>query len=320
MKILFLTFGCSWTLGVGADYKTGMTSDDYVNIAWKTELCYEKGFRGILSQKYNLYNKNFSAGKSSNQFQFYKAKMYFSSEEFKKDKTIYDKIIVLWGITSTQRIIQFQKTPDIDGVKVNNASLSEPGYKDYLLQYYDHDNELYLLKVEINFWNSFFDDNSIKNYWFDTFNPHEYTIVENKIKNYYKQQYDLYKGEDWPVWEIYSKNYKSLELDLDTTLIKEIEFMEDLHGLYPSNDSNLRFADFDKRYDRDLLSQLANKFNTSSGSLDKKYHLSFWKQDTNRIGILKDIDLVNPYSLHPTHECHQYIADMFSKYIEDMIK
>ena len=102
-RIALITFGCSWTYGVGAGYKEGMLESEFKNIAWNDEICGELSFRGILSKKYDLHNINFSQGSSSNQRQFRRAMEFFLSSKFEKIQNDYAKIIVLWGITSTAR-------------------------------------------------------------------------------------------------------------------------------------------------------------------------------------------------------------------------
>ena len=94
-----LTFGCSWTFGVGACWQPGMTEDELRKCAW-TEESEHLSFRSIISNELNLMNLNFSKGKTSNDRSFRIA------QELIADKAILADLkdtVVLWGITSTAR-------------------------------------------------------------------------------------------------------------------------------------------------------------------------------------------------------------------------
>lgn len=181
MKTLLVTFGCSWTLGVGVGYTPGMSEDELKKIAWQPEICDEFSFRSLLAKKYNLVNKNFSEGGSSNQRQIRFAKDFFSSDEFDRLKTEFDKIIVLWGITSTAR-------NEMWSTELNrraNFFYSDPLdlAKTLTLLSYNHDYEVKLLAAEIQHWNTFFKNLNISNLWFDTFNHHDYIFSNASIEN-----------------------------------------------------------------------------------------------------------------------------------------
>lgn len=190
MKIAFITFGCSWTYGVGCNYlfdNPPMTKEEFKKNAWNTELANQYSFRGILSRKYNLTNINFSAGASSNQKQFRLAKEFFMSPKYNELVNEYDKIVVLWGITSTARnelyslhannyfnFFYHVDTPTVDVPKwpINKM----------MLEYcYDHDVVVKELSLEMKFWDEFFYNRGIKNVWFDTFNHHNYEYTKNLL-------------------------------------------------------------------------------------------------------------------------------------------
>jgi hypothetical protein len=96
-KTLLITFGCSWTYGVGVNYSPGMNLSTFKKTAWDKSLCDKLSFRGILSSNLGLDNINFSHGGASNQRQFRLAKKFFVSAEFAQLKKKYKNIIVLWG-------------------------------------------------------------------------------------------------------------------------------------------------------------------------------------------------------------------------------
>ena len=177
MKKLLVTFGCSWTYGVGVGYFEGMNFDDYELMAWKERICNSLSFRGLLSKKLDFENINFSDGGSSNQKQFRLAKEFFFSNKFKQLRTQYDKIIVLWGITSTARNeLFFSKRNVFRNFSYHSEpTASWPFPKDFLMWSYDHDAAVYELAQEIKMFNVLFEYHGIQCIWFDTFNHHDYT-------------------------------------------------------------------------------------------------------------------------------------------------
>jgi hypothetical protein len=191
MKTLFVTFGCSWTYGVGVGYLPGMSQEDYKKIAWCPEITNLRSFRGLLSAKFGLDNRNFAHGGSSNQRQFRLAKIFFTSEDFRNLQKQYDKIIVLHAITSTARTELFSnETNQLVNFKfdLDKSKLSE-----YYVKYsYNHKNEIHQLALEMLFWNEFYCAKNIKNIWVDTFNTHEYPCqIDNLFHAENTQSRDL---------------------------------------------------------------------------------------------------------------------------------
>lgn len=179
-KKLLITFGCSWTFGVGVGYQPGMSQAQYDALAWDHAICDRLSFRGILTQLTNSANKNFSRGGSSNQRQFYEAKKYFGGSEFANDQKMYQEIVVLHGITSTSRNFLWSSIDeqfiDIKYNEKNPLSLTMAKYA------YDHNIEVQSLATEMQFWNQFYQAHGVRNFWFDTFNHHSYrTKVPNLL-------------------------------------------------------------------------------------------------------------------------------------------
>jgi hypothetical protein len=182
-KSLLVTSGCSWTLGVGVGFQNGMTDEQYSQICWDSDICDQLSFRGILSNKYNLDNINLAGGGNSNQRQFRLIKKFFTSKETKDLLTKYDQVFVLHGITSTarnelyvvekNRMISFKF--DVDA--------KQSWCKDWVKNFYDHDNELVRLTEEMTFLNDYYCAIGVKNLWFDTFNHHNYpSNIDNMIE------------------------------------------------------------------------------------------------------------------------------------------
>ena len=95
------TYGCSWTEGVGVSYKPKMSREEYQTV-WKQN-CDQNSFRTLISDYLGSEHINFAQAGSSNQKQFRLARDFFINQSFDR----YDKIIVLWGITSTARSEMF---------------------------------------------------------------------------------------------------------------------------------------------------------------------------------------------------------------------
>lgn len=166
---LLVTFGCSWTEGVGICYEQGMSREEYQRL-WETD-CERGSFRSIIAEHFGHDHINFARAGSSNQRQFRLARDYFISDATDK----YDSVTVLWGITSTARSEMFDSSKKTYENFFYHAQ--EPWILARLLlkHSYDHNNEVDSLSKNMQFWDRFFASHNIKNYWFDTFNTHDYT-------------------------------------------------------------------------------------------------------------------------------------------------
>lgn len=179
MKYL-ITLGCSWTWGAGVGYTKNMTPVEFKSIVFERELADKNSFRNILAERHGYRNINFSIWKSSNKKQFRQARQFFSSDTFTKIKNTADDIIVLWGITSTGRDQVFStKTNEYLNLVLNDPRSHSPEEKkiaDFFLEnIYDHEHEVFELSQDMTHWNDYFKLLGVKNYWFDSFNHHDYT-------------------------------------------------------------------------------------------------------------------------------------------------
>lgn len=301
MKTILITFGCSWTMGVGTYYYKGMSEDEYYN-TWDRP---QGTFREILGKSLNADTLNFSIGGTSNQKQFRFAKHFFSSDDFEKIKKEYDKIIVLWGITSTARTeVWDYQTKDLKNIILPNPKytwqkiVNKDNYiiKQWLRFFYNHEHEVHTLAKEMHFFNSYFNALNIKNYWFDTFNHHDYEKDHPAIKNVTTDEY------------IVEKQRRKKDHDIDiTSNIKENSIKAN---------KKIKNMLFDREPLRDLCSMLCKKHGMNN--IDKEYHTSTYKEDTSRIAFLSEKEIVNPYSFHPTKLGHQLIAEMMLKEINTL--
>jgi hypothetical protein len=311
---LLITFGCSWTYGVGVNYSPGMTRPDFVKNTKNKLLCDSLSFRGILSSKLGLDNINFSQGGSSNQRQFRLAKQFFISDEFFKLKKKYKTIIVLWGITSTARNEMF----DLETGEMVNFFLTSknPPIASQLAKYsYDHKNEVQQLALDMKFWNSYFKQLGVENFWFDTFNHHDYdynNISETEIHQLKGDYNAPLAGPGWPTWE---KFFNGNMTDVPLHIVKEIYRVENFRNFlrqqHPRHKKISRLIG--NSSNRDIASQIAIKHRWSPK--EDSYHYSTWRIDSKKIQYLTDLGLLNPWSHHPTSECHQEISQIFEPYI-----
>ena len=315
MKTLFITFGCSWTAGVGCCYTKGMSNKTYKESAWSSTINDRLSFRGLLSQKYNLVNRTWATGGSSNQRQFRLAKEFFPSSNFKKLQSEFEKIIVLWGITSTARNELYLNSINSHHDIFYSHDTTES--KIMTKYFYNHQHEVNQLLIEIRFWNDYFESKNINNLWFDTFNHHEYHEILTFNDNF-NIAYHRAAGPDWPSFDDYLiGNYDTSNQKIYNKIleIKNICLEQYKEPLFKHDKiKNLIFKD---KNPRDLLSLLAIK--NGKLDIDNNYHISDWLIDSNRVEYLVDIGVLNPYSHHPTQQGHIQISEMLSPYIESLI-
>lgn len=306
MKTLLVTFGCSWTYGVGAGYEAGMSKDQYKDMAWDDSTCETLSFRALICNKYGLENKNFSFAGSSNQAQFRRAKIFFSSKEFEQLSCEHNRIIVLWGITSTARNELF----NLDTMSLENHFYSDewPLCRAIVKFSYDHDNEVDLLSTEMHHWNTFFQKFNITNLWFDTFNHHNYEFPQSRMTQF-KQDYERFRGNSWPTWE----QYHTGQHNTDPEIMAEIN---DVQRWKFKNQPIQNLINHNQN-PRDLMSMLAIK--NGFDNFDNKIHTSEWKIDSNCVQFLVDAGLLNPISQHPTRIGHQQLAEILGPCVESVL-
>ena len=190
-----VSFGCSWTWGVGLKYYKGMPRDEYENTKKDLDCAETYSFRALLAKKYNLSpTKNFSVGASSNQRQFRHAEWYFTP---KKDLS---NTIILWGITSTARYEVWRPyRNDYKSVMLTRPYSPEELRRDPVARwvinerdhFYDHDQEVQCLYKKMCHWNEYFALKGAKVVWFDTLNHHNYKRPVDNMFGAYDKPRDL---------------------------------------------------------------------------------------------------------------------------------
>ena len=312
---LLITFGCSWTYGTGAGYTTGMSNGEYEKIAHNPTINDQLSFRGLLAKEYNLINKNFSYSGSSNAKQLRLAKQFFISDEFKELQLKFDKIFVLWGLTSTARNEMF----DVESNALTNFFYHNPNnnLSKLMLKYgYNHDYEVFLLWLEMAHWNEYFKNLNIQNFWFDSINHHNYKKLSPTMESL-KEGYMLSAGHDWPSWdEYYNQEFKKeLSDNIKQEIFDVVRFKFARVAKHTADRiENLILKDANPR---DLLSQLAIIKNVEN--FDQHYHYSVRENDTNRVEPLIKLGILNPLSYHPTVHGHELLANLFKKEIGHLL-
>ena len=317
-KKLLITFGCSWTFGVAAGYKSEMSRDQLMAISWNEDICYENSWRGKLCQRFDLENRNFAVGGSSNQRQLRLAIEYFNSNQFMQDRKDFSDISVLWGITSTARneIWSNSRNKYFNFFYTADNEFS----RFFVLNSYHHEAELRELRQQILHWNTLFRYLDINNHWFDSFNTHDYinsATTKNKSNSVsweqFRNHYESIAGPDWPSCEKYLDNdWSGVAPDIKKEIQDDIQLIAwyDLCFDLPKIKNSELLPRFIGNQNRpcDLMSWLCIKNNIEIEQ-QRKYHLSGWAEDDTRVSKLVSQGLLNPFSNHPTGAAHDMIAD-----------
>ena len=256
MKAL-ITFGCSWSLGIGSWYDRedkDLSSREYKTYSnkaykdWKTGISsmYKNSYREILTARHDYKNVNFATGGSSNMKQFRFAEEYFNTDDYKK----YDEVMVLWGITSTARTDLWSTKKNPDG-KYETYFLTEIDEKKEIVkilreEHYNHDVEVKRLSTQIQHWDRYFESIGVKNYWYDTFNHHNYEYNSRNMIMGDKNPRDLMSNLciDQGM-KLHGDNYHFSNWFLDNDRIKFLlnKKLVNPHSYHPNKQAGLLLAD-----------------------------------------------------------------------------
>ena len=244
MKLI--TFGCSWTKGIGITYEKGMSEEEFKKggLFRKSQFLDQYSFRGILSKRLGFENINHASGGSSNQRQERLATEYFNNHST-------EDTVVLWGITSITR-----NELTINGIRKNfhyGNDLDE--YQRYYVDhFYDEETEIERLGNAMIHWNQFFEGHNIPNLWFQTFNSYQFP---QKIDRLLPR--DLLTNLTHPA----IRDHHSSEVDgnnkthkgTDSQRIKEAarKGFVNPYSLHPTKETHLKIADMLETPLREIL-------------------------------------------------------------------
>ena len=254
---LLITFGCSWTLGIGCGYKPGMSQKEYHKVSHDPKYNDNHSFRSVLSKNLHLTNLNFSLPAASNQQQFRLAKEFFPTMRFDEYRRTYSKIIVLWGITSTARNEMYSN----DSNQLLNFQYVKPLHTDRIIKAvgihsYNHEHEVRTLNNEICFWNDYFANKGITNFWFDSFNHHEYDNYYHNLINFTGPKRDLLSQLSFlnNFHDIDNKYHQS-KWEIDTNRIPPLIDAGILNPIsnHPTVQGHLQIAELFKPYIEEVL-------------------------------------------------------------------
>lgn len=325
MKKLLITFGCSWTFGVGCGYQEGMSEEKYKEIAWEKSHADTYSFRTIISNNLGFDNINFAVGGSPNQKQLRLAKEFFFSNRFKKLQQEYDKIVVLWGITSTARNEVYSSNKKDyqhflyrDQVSIEDIDEGKRSFEEFYESMNGQDWPAY----------THFSRNGFRN--MDS-------KIADEIKDYIRTvilEETYLKVPKVFFQQIYEHENSLYELMLELMLFNSLFESQNIdclwfdtfnhHDYEPAfekidADTNIREKILfytDKQ--RDLLSKMLKPVNKNI-IYKLKYHASTWLNDNEYVDMGVKYKLLNPFSNHPTVLGHQRIAEILTPAIEKII-
>ena len=251
---LLVTLGCSWTFGAGSWYDKPIPLEEYKTVNKKLDKEYENKttFRALLAQKHGYHNINFASMGSSNQTQMRRAQEYFNTDDHKK----YDNVIVLWGITSTARGEAWIKGEPTNKYSTKERSNMKGEFKSFMYTYkirlaeeirnfhYDHEAEVGRLETHMNHWNSYFKLLGVKNYWFDTFNHHDYDVPSMIFRH--DKRRDLMSKLCKSMGKSYDKDgyhFSVFTPDCDRPNYLKKKGIVNPHSLHPTMKGNIMIAD-----------------------------------------------------------------------------
>ena len=190
-----ISFGCSWTFGVGLSWEPGFTYEEYKATKRRDDVADKYSFRALLAREFGLENINFAIGGSSNQRQFRVAEKF----DFQEGD------IVLWGITSTARneiwldsgnfykgYFYSQAAECKEDINNSKPFGSDGDFckliKMTVKHWYSHEEEVRRIFYRIKHYNDYFKCKGVKVLWYDTLNHHDYQQVPDNM---------LYGNEDY---------------------------------------------------------------------------------------------------------------------------
>ena len=236
MKLI--TFGCSWTKGIGITYEKGMSKEEFKKgglFRTNQNLMNQYSFRGILSKRLGFENINHASGGSSNQRQERLATEYFNNHST-------EDTVVLWGITSIVR----NEIP-IDGERRNIMySNTDSQVRYHYEHFYDERTELERLGNMMIHWNKFFEAYHIPNLWFQTFNTYKFPQKIDRLL-----QQDLLTHLTRP---IHRDNHLS-DWGVDSKRIREAKDkgLVNPYSLHPTKETHKLLADMLEKPLREVL-------------------------------------------------------------------
>ena len=236
MKLI--TFGCSWTKGIGIPYEKGMPKKEYLEVTRTQQDVMDKhSFRGILSERLNFENINYARGGTSNQAQERLATKYFNTHP-------PEGRVVLWGITSILRNELFVRSK---GRTCNIFFSDDDSHaKYYRDNFFDEKTELERLGNMMVHWNKFFEAHKIPNLWFQTFNTYRFPQKIGRL---------LPKDLLTHITHPSIRDFHQSDWRLDSKRITQAKNKElvNPYSLHPTKETHIKLADILEKPLREIL-------------------------------------------------------------------
>lgn len=300
---VFIFFGCSWTAGKHINLRPGQALSTH-NHNEEVTLAHSQSYRSLLSKTFNADQINFSQGGSSNAKQFRLAAQYFLGPK-------RHQVSKATLMADMYRKVRSDSYPTVDEF-VAKGSLPEFVLDEIktINQIEDFETFREDKRSKYVFW--FITStarieyyNSITQEFDNEFLTHPSSQLSKLIlANYYNHDRELEKlAQQMALWNAYFAQHNIKNIWIDTFN----------HHLYPMHVENR--VDFQTNYS-DLMSNMC----ISSGFdqfKDTNFHASQWVDDDTRSTYLKNQELLNPHTLHPTLEGHKLITDILVPKVVD---
>lgn len=300
---VFIFFGCSWTYGKFIHLQPGQhpsTSDPYK----ESDLANKYGYRGLLSKTFNAEQINFSKGGSSNAKQFRLASQYFlgpKRQQISKAKVMANLYRKLRSenYPTVEEFVAKGRLPEFvldEIININQVEEFEIFREDQRPKYVFW---FITSTARIEYYNSVtqeFDNEFLTS-------PQS-QLSKLILANYYNHDYELEKlAQQMTLWNSYfaQNNIKNIWIDTFN------------HHAYPMYVENR--LDFQTNYS-DLMSNMC-LFQGFDQFKDTDFHISGWEADDARSAYLKNQELLNPHTLHPTLNGHKLITDILIPKVVD---
>ena len=180
-----LTFGDSWSYGIGAGYQDSWTPEYYHKHKSNKAVADKYAFRTILAKELDAEeNKDFSRPGGANDTQFRR----FYTNYYKQgriDDISYEfepEDVILWGITSLYRM-EFLES-DLNATRVYTVPREGNTFTElYAAEYFDLNYQRFKCLYDMKHVERLCKDIGCKIIWYNFFNDHHFPDMENFLWN-----------------------------------------------------------------------------------------------------------------------------------------
>lgn len=179
-----LTFGDSWSYGVGAGYQESWTQEYYHNHKSDKEIANKYAFRSILAKELDVESQvDFSrpGGANDTQFRRFFTNYYGQGRVGDMNLALEPEDFVLWGITSLYRFEFWEN--ETNGTKIFTIPREGNLFTEmYAVDYFDINYEKYKCYYNMKHVETICNTVGCKLLWYNFFNDHNFDI-DNMLWN-----------------------------------------------------------------------------------------------------------------------------------------